>query len=479
MTSAFAKIKDIKIRGYVTNIISPTVFEIEDYRITRDEAFKLEFDNASPELTFKIEDIRIGTELEIRGLYNDETGELQAKTIKVDMEQFKKIKETVILSHTPEGIEKSGSGWTGVLSAGGQRVRISPDKTQVVFKLTSREQKVVKEQNKQKEKQAKTGALAPNDAAEYRPVSSLDEVTAGMAMTYEGVRNKEDGSIDAEKVEFAKNDFEKGEESLWKRLKTSVKPGDASKLKPGELSIAQVGKFKLLPDDEVQEYVRKLGNSLIPKYLVAPPDGTPGTPRFQFYVVIQKDANAFALANGTIVIHSGLFNVLENQAQLASIIGHEISHSVQEHTWRQMQYHRNKLALLSIGAAFAAAYGYREVADIANLIEAAIRTGYSRSLENQADRLGLEYMVQSGYDPREAPRVWKQMTKAYGLQVTNFFWSTHENQATRRSYLMNELKNNYADLDYSKTRTGEEEFKQIVGRVRASVDKKKTIKVKD
>jgi len=41
------------------------------------------------------------------------------------------------------------------------------------------------------------------------------------------------------------------------------------------------------------------------------------------------------------------------------------------------------------------------------------------------------------------------MTKKYGLQTTNFFWSSHENQATRRSYLMNELKNNYRDLDYA------------------------------
>src|SRR5262245_63559788 len=82
----------------------------------------------------------------------------------------------------------------------------------------------------------------------------------------------------------------------------------------------------------------------------------------------------------------------------------------------------------------------RDLARIGNMVEGAIRSGYSRSLENQADRIGLEYMVSAGYDPREAPRLWKQMTKAVGLDVTDFFWSTHDNQATRRSYLMNEIK---------------------------------------
>ena len=70
-------------------------------------------------------------------------------------------------------------------------------------------------------------------------------------------------------------------------------------------------------------------------------------------------------------------------------------------------------------------------------------------------------MVKAGYDPRQAPTVWKLMTKKYGLQATDFFWSSHENQATRRSYLMNELKNNYRDLDYAALRVNADEFQRI------------------
>ena len=111
---------------------------------------------------------------------------------------------------------------------------------------------------------------------------------------------------------------------------------------------------------------------------------------------------------------------------------------------------------------------------MANLVNAAVVNGHQRSLENQSDRVGLEYMVRAGYDPREAPAVWKRMAKKYGVQSTNFFWSSHENQATRRSYLMNELKNNYRHLDYSGLKVSADEF----GRMKAEVVNSKSTKRK-
>jgi predicted Zn-dependent protease len=50
-----------------------------------------------------------------------------------------------------------------------------------------------------------------------------------------------------------------------------------------------------------------------------------------------------------------------------------------------------------------------------------VLAAYQRRLENQSDRLGLEHMVNSGYDPREAQRVWKEMTKKIGDAPTDFF----------------------------------------------------------
>jgi predicted Zn-dependent protease len=87
----------------------------------------------------------------------------------------------------------------------------------------------------------------------------------------------------------------------------------------------------------------------------------------------------------------------------AAIVGHEIAHAVQEHSWRAQQHQTGTRTALAIGAAIAAAYGQGAISDALTLTQAALQNGYQSGLENQSDRLGLEYMVNAGYDPREAP----------------------------------------------------------------------------
>src|SRR5262249_13591498 len=135
-----SKIREIKIHGFVTAVNSPTSFEIEDYRISKDEKVDLEFENESNEITFRFEDLHVGTELEIKGDYDDEKGELKAKKIKIDLEQFKKLKQTAVLSHRPVGIEKTEQGWAGVFFADGRRIKIQST-TEVVFRLNKAEKK--------------------------------------------------------------------------------------------------------------------------------------------------------------------------------------------------------------------------------------------------------------------------------------------------------------------------------------------------
>ena len=87
-------------------------------------------------------------------------------------------------------------------------------------------------------------------------------------------------------------------------------------------------------------------------------------------------------------------------------------------------------------------------------------------------------MVAAGYDPRQAPTVWKLMARTNGVQSTNFFWSSHENEPTRRSYLMNELKNNYRDLDFAPLLINAAEYSRIKAAMVAASGTKKKIKVK-
>ena len=63
ITAQAQKPKDVKIRGYVTEFRTPTDFDIEDYRVTRDQTFALDFENASPDITFQLQDIRVGVGL--------------------------------------------------------------------------------------------------------------------------------------------------------------------------------------------------------------------------------------------------------------------------------------------------------------------------------------------------------------------------------------------------------------------------------
>jgi hypothetical protein len=481
---AAAKTKKIKIRGYITNVISPTSFEIDDYRITKDNSLVFDFENQEQgDIKFKPEDIRVGTEIEVQGMLNDETDELTATKVTIDLDQFRKLKNTTVLTRDPEGFEKLESGWKGICWADGRRIRIEPA-TLVLFELNRTEKKEAakpgeaKKAEKDKDEDKKDDVADEDEFTKSEPLKSIHDVKAGMLATYEGVEQP-DGTVLASRIVFMKNELEKNEGKFWESLSIKEKPSNFIEGNPGELSIKQIGKFRLLPNEEVQNYVKRIGESLIPAHQKALPDNDPQKIPFKFFVISDKTANAFATANGIIVINSGLLTLLESEGQLAAVMAHEISHATQEHTWRELNKDKGKKAALQIGSIAAAAFGLGGVSDILQLTLAAMVNGYNRRLENQADRVGLEYLVSAGYDPREAPRVWKMMAKKYGDAPTNFFWSSHESHSLRRSFLMVEIRNNYSQLDLEHMKRGDEnEYQKIVLLAQDATAKKKKIKVK-
>jgi hypothetical protein len=91
----------------------------------------------------------------------------------------------------------------------------------------------------------------------------------------------------------------------------------------------------------------------------------------------------------------------------------------------------------------------------------------------------MEHMIEAGYDAREAARVWKVLSMKFGDQRTDFFWSDHGNNTTRRSYLMAELKNNYAGTNFDSYKRNSDRFKSAVGALNALyAPKSKRVKVK-
>src|SRR5690242_2693594 len=97
--------KSVKIRGYVTAVKSATEFEIDDYRITRESTLVLEFEKSEDpdeKTNFRPEDIGVGTEVEIRGEYDETTRQLSARSIKVNLDEHQRVKRTALMEAQPQ-----------------------------------------------------------------------------------------------------------------------------------------------------------------------------------------------------------------------------------------------------------------------------------------------------------------------------------------------------------------------------------------
>ena len=491
------KLREIKLVGYITEFHSPTSFEIEDYRITRDESVILEFENQNAEVDFKQSDLRIGTLVEIRGLYDETTSELKATKMKVDLEQFRQLDVTTILDRKPTELTQTETGWVGLVAADGRRIRISVD-TKMLFSPNKTEKKRQKEderiarEKKKHEKNAdkddwtkmkKTSGddswaeVAPSKPVveEFVPLKTLADVGPGTIMTYHG-REQADGSVLATSVEFKRNEMEESEFKLWKSIKIKEKHFNFESGKTAELKVGP-DKYKIFPNQALQDYVNSLGWSLIPDYQRMLPDSNPQKIHFQFRVVQAKGFNAGTYPMGMIVIHSDVFRLLENEAQLAAVLAHEIAHATQEHSFREMQHNKKRRTALRIGSLVAAGMGYYSISNILAMVNIAMVRGYGRTLENQSDRLALQYMASAGYDVREAPRVWKLVAMTEG-DGPIFYWSSHDSAAERRSFMMVTIRNSFSSLDLSSLKKNEDSFQRMAQLVKeADSKKKKKVKV--
>ncbi|MGH8566693.1 MAG: M48 family metallopeptidase [Gammaproteobacteria bacterium] len=146
------------------------------------------------------------------------------------------------------------------------------------------------------------------------------------------------------------------------------------------------------------------------------------------------EVNAFALPGGKIGVYTGLLKVAENPDQLAAVIGHEVAHVLAGHSAARVS---NELAANLGVAVLGTTTGVdpQLIGLGANLL---LLLPYSRADESEADVLGLRYMAKSGFDPREAPKLWANMSKQGGGAPPEFL-STHPANETRIRDLQNHL----------------------------------------
>jgi predicted Zn-dependent protease len=164
---------------------------------------------------------------------------------------------------------------------------------------------------------------------------------------------------------------------------------------------------------------------------------------FRFFVVEDPTINASSLPDGTMLVDTGLLASVQNEAQLAFVLSHEIAHVLQAHVWREA----NETRAQRTGLLIAGLVGGYFVGDLSLFLSglgmAAVVNGHQRALENQADRLGLQNMIDRGYDPREGPHFLRTVIERYGDRSTSRLWSNHDSSVLRGSFLSVQLAAQY------------------------------------
>jgi beta-barrel assembly-enhancing protease len=240
-------------------------------------------------------------------------------------------------------------------------------------------------------------------------------------------------------------------------------------------------KAKVYDDPMLEEYLAGVGDRLTPDEVRAA-----GGPGFKFAVLRDPTLNAFALPNGHIYVHTGLLSRLDNESQLAMIVGHEMTHVTHRHALsferdiqtKQILYTVGSIAA-SIGVAALAGsraqkgdyIGAAVIGQTANAIlglglaltAMAAINGYGRDLERDADHGGMDNLVRAGYDPKEAPKVFallRSESKDRGSLET-FFFGSHPKLTERIETTEELLRTKYAQAAMTSTTTRDTEDFQL------------------
>lgn len=155
--------------------------------------------------------------------------------------------------------------------------------------------------------------------------------------------------------------------------------------------------------------------------------------RWEFVLFDKPDVpNAFCLPSGKVGVYSGILPITQNDAGLATVIGHEVAHAVARHGAERMseslliQLGGQLLEQATLGRSQAGQAAIQQAYGIGSTL--AVALPHSRRQELEADHLGLLYMARAGYDPREALAFWKRFAdydKKHGGGKRTEFLSTH------------------------------------------------------
>ncbi len=202
----------------------------------------------------------------------------------------------------------------------------------------------------------------------------------------------------------------------------------------GEQSFAALKKSTPLTDNpKLRAYVVCIADYIIPQLQQ---DNTPAS--WEIQVFADNQANAFALPGRKIGVYQGLLKYAKNQDQLAAVIGHELAHVIAHHGNERVSNQLAANAGLSIAAALLSTNSQSSqqlvLAGLGLGLQYGVLMPFSRSHESEADRIGLDLMARSGFNPQQSIQLWQNMARA-GSNGPEFL-STHPSSDTRIRDLM-------------------------------------------
>jgi predicted Zn-dependent protease len=179
----------------------------------------------------------------------------------------------------------------------------------------------------------------------------------------------------------------------------------------------------LYDDPVLADYVNEIAQKLFPK------DTSAKGLTIEVKVLNNPLLNAFAYPNGVMYVHTGILSKMDNEAQMAALLGHEMSHATHRHAVENFRSVKNMSAVLATVQVAGIPFG--AFGDLAYLLGSvstmAAVTGYSREMETEADMAGLKLMVDAGYDPRESPKLFEHLKKDIEEQEIKepYFFGSH------------------------------------------------------
>jgi predicted Zn-dependent protease len=230
---------------------------------------------------------------------------------------------------------------------------------------------------------------------------------------------------------------------------------EAQEIEMGKQGAAEVAQtIGLYPDPAVQAYVSRLGLTLAAR------TQRPNLP-WQYQVVDDPAVNAFALPGGFIFVTRGLLTSITNEAELASVLGHESGHVAARHSVQQIS--RTEVAQFGLGLGSILSPDVAKYGDVAGAGLSVLFLKFSRDDETQADQLGFGYALADGYDVRQMVDVFKMLDseeKLGGGGRLPEWQSTHPDPGNRIKATQTRLS--AVKVDLSTMKVGQAEFLKLI-----------------